>query len=230
MDFGGVLEERIYRAHRAAVGKGGVAADEEHSIEALWRLVRCRRFAAVAAMGERSALQALPDQATDALPYYERLFQLTTDPSASDEDRQAAAAERYTVDVRAAIREVADQLDALDSRFEIINTDPDRSTTTVQGRAFDDYDRAEPFVPDAEDAPPNRRSTEFPNYSSEFVADVVLELGDGVQPNAAERQVLVDAARLLRDVLPAHNDFRLSTHRGFVLDVSRLDLTSFGGA
>lgn len=232
MDFGGdTRTERLYRAHRSTVGQGGSAANEDRSIEALWRLCRMRAFARVAAMAERSALQAFPDHSTDLLPYYERLLMLTPSPADTLEERQAAAAERYALQIQSAVRTVADGLQRLDPRFEIIATDADRSTTTVAGRAFEDLAHAEPFVgSDDEDSPwSGRQSTAWPNYSSEFVADVVLELGDGVQPSALERLTIAAARRFLHDVLPAHNDVRVSTHRGFTLDVSRLDLTSLGG-
>jgi hypothetical protein len=35
------------------------------------------------------------------------------------------------------------------------------------------------------------------------------------------------ARRLLHDILPATANLQIVTHRGFTLDVSRLDLTSF---
>lgn len=234
MDFGGDQRaERVYRALRSAVGVGSTPAREDASIVALARLCRAKAFAIILEGGERSAHQAFPQHATDLLPYYERLFLLTPAPDATTEERQAAVAERYALQLRGAVRDIAAELQTLDSRFEIVNTDPDRSTTTLVGRAFEDLAGAEPFNPASEADPPvpwsGRVSSGFPNYSSEFVAYVVLELGDGVQPNAAERITLTKARRYLHDVLPAHNDIQISTHRGFTLDVSRLDLTSLGG-
>ena len=234
MDFGGDQRaERVYRALRSAVGVGSTPTREDGSIVALARLCRAKAFAIILEGGERSAHQAFPQKATDLLPYYERLFLLTPAPDATIEERQAAVAERYALQIRSAVRDVAAELAELDPRFEIVNTDPDRSTTTLVGRAFEDIESAEPFYTASEADPvvpwAGRKSTGWPNYSSEFVTDVVLELGDGVVPNAAERLMLTKARRYLQDVLPAHNDIRISTHRGFTLDVSRLDLTSLGG-
>jgi len=230
MDFGGNQRaERIYRALRSSVGRGGAPVDEERSILDLWRKCRAEAFAVGLEALERAALQAFPSHATDALGYYERLLLLTPAPDATTEERQAAAAERYALKVQSSIRQIAEALQRLDERFSIVETDEARSTTTLFGRAFDDFAGAEPYVEPGEEGAPDRHSTGWPNYSSEFVADVVLELGDGVLPNAAERLVMAEARRYLHDVLPAHNDIRISTHRGFTLDVSRLDLTSLGG-
>lgn len=228
LDFGDDQRAaRIYRASRSIVGRGGVPVREDTSILDLWRACRAQAFAIILEGGERAALQALPDRATDALPYYEKLFGLTPEPGETDEARQAEAAARFTLEVRSAVRDLATALTAIDARFRITDTDYAQSMTTVHGRAFDDFDRDEPYTDDAEDVP-IRRSSGYPNYSSDFIADVVLELGDGVLPSADERRKIARAAAHLHAVLPGHNDFSIATHRGFTLDVSRLDLTSLG--
>jgi hypothetical protein len=230
LDFGGdARHERIYRAMRSAVGKGGSALDEQNGIEPLWRFVRSKAIAEVAALMELGALEAFPDNASELLPYYERLLLLALDPEATDEERRVAVTELYTLQIASDIPSLAASLTALDERFSITATDPQQSCSTVLGRAFDDYAGAEPYIAATEDASPvPRHSTAFPNYSSEFTAYVVLELGDGVLPNDAERRTMAKAKRLLGELLPAHNDLVMATHRGFTLDVSRLDLTGLG--
>jgi hypothetical protein len=212
-------EDLIYNAWRSAVGKGG-SASSPSAIEALFRRVRARAVAAVADMGERAALQAFPNLATDLLPYYERLLGLTDDPDLTEDQRRAVAAAQYTLEIASDVPGIQDSLQQLDERFAVVIPDPNRTLTTMMGRAFEDMAGAEPFGG-------GRLSTSLPNYSGLLVLRVVLELGDGVQPDADERRAMRQARQLLHDVLPAANDLQIVTHRGFKLDVSRLDLTSF---
>lgn len=223
LELGGgeTLVERIYRALRANVGVGGSAADDRNTIDGLWRQVRARAIASVAGMGERAVLQAFPNLATDLLPYYERLFLLVNEPGASEVDRRQAAAERYALQIASTLGEVELALQAIDPRFSILVTAADSASTTVQGRAFEDMAGDEPFGG-------GRHATAFPNYSSDLVCYVLLDIGGGIVPTIAERRSLAAARALLCDVLPADNDISLATHRGFTLDVDRLDLTSFG--
>lgn len=227
LDFGGdARHERIYRAMRSAVGKGGSAVDEANAIESLWRFVRAKAIAAISTRMELAALEAFPDRATELLPYYERLLVVLADPEATDDDRREAVAELYSLQIASDLPDVDAALKRIDARFALTATDPLTATSTVVGRAFDDYGRGEPFVPDdAEAFAIERRSTAFPNYSSEFVAFVLFELGDGVLPSSTDRRAMAAGRRLLGELLPAHNDLVLATHRGFTLDVSRLDLT-----
>ncbi len=217
------LGDRIYQALRSAVGKGG-SARSPAGIDPLWRQCKADAIASVAAMGERSAQQAFPNIATDLLPYYERLLMITSDVGATLEERQAAAAQLYTVTASAALPDVLTQLQRIDERFTLINQEPDGLDTTVLGRAFDDFAGTEPF--DALDA--TRHSTDFPNYSTAFRVYVLLDIGGGEQPTQQERIAIRAAHKVLDDVLPAFNDHQIVTHRGFTLDVDRLDLTSLG--
>ena len=215
--------ERIYAALRSAAGKGG-SADDEDSIDGLLRQCTARAIASVATFGERSALQAFPNHATDALPYYERLFLLAQDPELSDDQRRQAAALRYTNQGGGALPDVEAALQRIDARFSLVATDPADSDVTIHGRAFDDLDGAEPYDPGG-----TRHSTAYPNYSTELVCFVLFELGAGVLPTADEDRALLAAQALLSDMLPSDNDYSIATSGdGFELDVDRLDLTSFG--
>lgn len=223
MQFGGgeTETELVYRAMRANVGQGGAAEDDTTTIEGLWRQARAVGIAAFMTFGERSALQAFPDRATDLLPYYERLFLLTNDPATSEQARREAAAYQYALQIASAIPDIATALQVIDPRFSVLGTSFDQADVTVFGRAFEDFTGEEPFNG-------GRKSTAFPNYSTELVLFVLLDLGGGNAPNASERRAMDSARRLLNDVLPAFNDLQIVTHRGFTLDVDRLDLTSFG--
>lgn len=212
--------ELIYRALRSATGKGGSAEDEANSIDGLIRRVRAAAIASVADMGERSALQAFPNHATDLLPYYERLVGLSDDPDLTEQERRDAAAALYALQQAADIPSIISALQEIDARFDVITAAHTTATTTIAGRAFEDYAGDLPFQG-------GRQSTAFPNYSSELVLRMLLDLGDGVAPDADERRSMRLARRLMHDVLPATVDLQIVTHRGFTLDVSRLDLTSF---
>lgn len=211
--------ERIYYAMRSASGKGGSAEEDETTVEGLWRQCRARAFGAIATFGERSALQAFPHLATDLLPYYEQLFLLTNDPATTDEERRAAAATRYALQIASAMPDIEIALREIDPRFQLITQSPADATVTMFGRAFEDFAATEPFGG-------GRESTLLPNYATQFTVYVLLDLGGGVLPNAEERLSLAAAATLLHEVLPAHNNFQIVTHHGFTLDVDLLDLTS----
>lgn len=214
------LEELIYRALREATGKGGYAEDELGSIDGLIRRTRARAIAAVAAMSERSALQAFPNHATDLLPYYERLLGLTDDPDLTLEERQAAAAALYALQQASDVPSLRTALAAIDARFDVLATSWETAVTTRAGRAFQALAGDEPFGG-------GRESTAFPNYSTASYVTALLDLGDGVEPNDDERRSIKLARRLLHDVIPATADLQIVTHHGFTLDVSLLDLTSF---
>lgn len=225
MDFESTEHERMYRALRAIVGKGGSAVDDS-GIEGLWRSVRAAAIARCASKGRLAALQAFPDQASELLPYYERLLLITADDGDAVEDRQTEAAERYTLQIASDLPSVEASLARIDARFSLVVTDPELSCSTVHGRAFEDFDRAEPFVPDDEAAfSLQRRSTEYPNYSSEFTFYALLELGDGAVPDDADRRAMLAARRLLADLMPAHEDLVMINHLGFTVGVSALDYT-----
>jgi hypothetical protein len=216
--------ENIYFALRSAGGKGGAAADDEHTIDGLWRQCRARAIATVAASGERSALQAFPDRATDLLPYYERLVGVASDPDGDAEARREAAAVLYARQIASAVPDIAAALQAIDSRFSVLATTYAESDTTLFGRAFEDFAGALPFGG-------GRQSTRLPNYSTSFVLFVLLDLGAGIAPTTNERRALATAGKLLAEVLPGHNSYQIVTHRGvggFELDTDLLDLTAFG--
>jgi len=221
MEFDSAEHERVYRVMRSNVGDGGSARDESGP-EGLWRWVRARYIARAASKSRLAVEQAFPDRATEALPYYERLLRITPSGDATVEQRQAAAVNRFTLSFASDMPDLTRALQRIDPRFNVIMPAAELSVTTQPARAFDGYAAELPMGD-------GRRSTAWPNYSSDFEVYVVLELGDGVAPGVEERDEISAARRLLDDVLPAHNTAHVATHRGFKLDRSKLDLTSFGG-
>lgn len=216
--------ENIYYALRSAGGRGGSAEDDEHTIDGLWRQCRARAVATVAASGERSALQAFPDRATDLLPYYERLVGAASDPAGDAEARREAAAMLFTRQIASSVPDIALALQAIDPRFSVLETTYAESDSTIFGRDFEDFAGALPFGG-------GRQSTRLPNYSTSFVLFVLLDIGAGIVPITTEQRAIASAGKLLAEVLPGHNSYQIVTHRGvggFELDTDLLDLTSFG--
>jgi hypothetical protein len=216
--------ESIYLALRSAGGRGGAAEDDEHTIDGLWRQCRARAVATVAASGERSALQAFPDRATDLLPYYESLVGAASDPAGDPEARREAAAVLFTRQIASSVPDIALALRAIDPRFSVLTATYAESDATLFGRAFEDLAGALPFGG-------GRQSTRLPNYSTSFVLFVLFDIGASAVPDTSERRALATAGQLLSEVLPGHNSYEIVTRRGvggFTLDVDLLDLTAFG--
>ncbi len=216
---GGETEvELIYQALRSAVGVGGSAEDEDGSIDGIWRQAKARGIAKASPAAQRAAFQAWPFLATDALDYYEKLFFLTPEPDATDEERRLASSTRYTATVRASVPELEADLLAIDPRFSIVDVPETQTETTHFGRAFEDLAATEPFGG-------GRKSTLFPNYSTEFVVYVLFGLSPGVAPNITEQRLIRLAKEHLNEVLPGWVNFQIVTKIGFVLDIDLLDLT-----
>lgn len=219
MTFGGgpTRTERIYAALRSAAGKGGVAESEEGH-DALLLRVEARAIAAAESFADRSAMQAFPDRATDLLPYYERLFLLSSDPDASEEDRRQASKAQYTLRPRADLPALAETLRRIDDRFSIVSTPDSLSVITVMGRAFEDLAGTEPFGG-------GRKSSALPAYSTRALVVALLDLGNGVAPGSRELVALQRAARVLHDLVPAHEQYTIITHLGFTVGESLLGYT-----
>ncbi len=218
-EFGGgpTQTETIYAAMRSSVGVGGSAVDDE-GIEGLWRQARASGVAAVATTGERAVLQAFPRYATDLLDYYEDLLQAVPEPGDSVVERQAVVEQLWTERVRAALPDIAADLLEIDPRLSIAAFDHAETTDTIHGRAFEDLAAALPFGG-------GRRSTFFPNYSTEFVVTALFNIGSGIVPGLAEQKIIERAKAHLNKVLPATHTFQVLTGVGFILDLDLLDLT-----
>jgi hypothetical protein len=219
LELGGgpTVIEATYRMLTNAVGKGGTAPDDD-TIVALWWQSLAKGIGCVATFDERAALQAFPDKATDLLPYYERLLLTDRDPAASEEERRIVAAARWTASAAFLVSEIEQDLQLIDSRFEVVLTTDDEATVTVFGRNFEDIAGAEPFGG-------GRKATLLPNYSTYFVLTALIDLG-GAAPSAAEKRSILTALRHLSVVLPAWMAFQVVTGIGFNLDIDRLDYTA----
>lgn len=218
-EFGGgsTHTETIYSAVRSSVGVGGAALDDDGTIDGLWRQARSVALAAAATTGERAILQAFPMLATDLLEYYEDLLQAVPEPGDSVLERQAAVSALWTERVRASMPDIAADLLAIDDRFSVAAFGRQTTTDTLHGRAFEDLAGALPFG--------LRRSTRFPNYSTEFVITALFDIGSGVTPTLDEQKLIDRVKQHLNKVLPATHTFQVLTGVGFILDTDLLDLT-----
>lgn len=219
-EFGGGSShtETIYAAMRSSVGVGGAALDDDGTIDGLWRQARAVGLAAAATTGERAILQAFPGRATDLLEYYEQLLGAVPEPGDSELERQAVVEQLWTERVRASLPDIAADLLAIDPKFSLASFDHAETTDTLHGRAFEDLAATLPFGG-------GRRSTRFPNYSTEFVVTALFDIGSGVAPSIPEQKLIERAKAHLNKVLPAPHAFQVLTGIGFILDVDLLDLT-----
>jgi len=215
--------EAAYVAMREAVGQGGYAA--EGTIEAAWRWARARGLRGAFCDG-RAALCYFPDRTVDAIAVYEEILQLTSAPTETDEERRAAIVDKWIGLIDVSTSSLEDELQKIDSRFSILEHDFATSTTTQRGRAFEDWDPTDPLAcgPDFGVI----KSTMWPNYSTEFVCQIMYALPVG--PISTDALHCLDEAKtLLNEALPAWVDFEFTrTQTGFLLDIDLLDLEGFG--
>jgi hypothetical protein len=225
---GKALVERIYWAMRAAVGEGNYAVETPpaSTIEGAWRWARAQALASAQA-DERAVMQMYPDRATDMIEVYEEILGITAPSASSDEERRQEIVRRWVLAVTAVQEELEDELQLIDPLFSIIYSSYDASDTTEAGRAFEDYLPADP----AASGPPfngGRSSTDWPNYSADFIVIVLYDIGAGVL-SAEQLRRVEQAKEVLNRALPAWVAFSIIVNPtgGFILDQSPLDFGTF---
>lgn len=215
--------EKYYDALKQAVGKGN--SGEDGSLEAEWRLARAKGIRAAFA-DERAVMQWFPDRCTDFIEVWEDLLKLTVGPGLEDQERRDNITERLT-SAQSAITSVMERaLQNIDPLFSVIGIEPSISITTVLGRGFQDTNPSA-----AQSCGPafygGRKSTQYPNYSSDFICYVLYDIGGGA-PSAEQERIVVKAEQLLYDILPSWMDFNISFSAvGFILDQDLLDVGCF---
>jgi hypothetical protein len=221
---GPTTAEQAHKFLKSAVGVGGSSPDDE-SIEAQWRFARARGVVAAFA-DERAVSQAFPDRATDYIPVYEDILALSSG-GLSDEDRRLLILDRWIAGLSAVTDELETELQEIDPLFSIVEIDRDDVAVTEPGRGFEDWN---PASGDA--AGPafggGRSSTEWPNFSRDFICYVEYALGSG--PITAENERRIERAKtVLNNALPSWVSFSIyTTDVGFILDQDVLDITAFG--
>lgn len=212
--------ERTYEAMKRAVGEGGYAKNED-GIEGLWRAVRADAIAAINSSAERAITQAFPNLATDHIPVYEEQFRITPASGETDEQRRQAITEAYTRRVESDHPTLLLALQRIDPRFTVPDVPRETSVVVELGKAFQPLSGTPAFGG-------GRRSTAFPNYASEYIVPVVLDLSATPTPTAAEQLVLLKAKRYLNEVLSSWMHYAVGVGGvgvGFILDDSTLDAT-----
>lgn len=204
---GGPTEvELVYEAIKRAVGEGGYAKNEA-GIDGLWRASKARALASLNLAVDRAVLQALPNVATDLLPYYEALLALTPGADASAASRRAAATASYTRSTRADCPSLTGALAAIDSRASLLSTARSLTDIAIMGKPF---------------------ATDFPAYASaENFIRVLLDLGTaGPMPAAADLEIMRQIRQMLADAVSAWVDISVVGSVGFLADMSPCDCTA----
>jgi len=201
---------------KKAVGERGYAKNED-GIDGLWRAVRAQSIASLNHGDDIAALQAFPNRASALLGYYEWLFYITPPEGSTLEQRQQVVAERYTAEIEASIPDIEQQLQAIDPRASVLGIDRDKSTQVQLGKAFEPQDGTPDYG--------EHRSTAWPNFASDYVVTVLLDLGHLVA-TPAELLIIGRIKRLLRTVLQGWMTFAVVTSVGFVADLSPADVTA----
>lgn len=223
---------KAYDTIRQAVGKGG-SAENDRGIDGLWRRSRAQGLAAATSSTRRAALQAFPQNATDALPFYERATGIVPSPDATDAERTEAALERWTAEPLKSWAELELALKALDARFSLVMPNysggagygEDAEVVTMYGRGFDGYDLLAASSQPAFGI--TGGCTQYPAYSTRQVLRVLFTLGYTGALTPADLEIVEKAKRLLRGALRSDEDFQISTGP-WVLDVTPIDFGALG--
>lgn len=213
---GKTLTQTMYEQLRDAVGIGGWDPREDESIDGIIRAAKAKGLAAAASHDASAALQAFAGMAVDQLEWFERALGIVASPDEPLVDRQAVVALKWVRVVSAVVPELEERLQSIDQRFSILSVDWKKESTTTLGKPFEQHDGSDAFGG-------GRTSTQLPNYSSEFVLRVLLDLGSGVAPDQEDLRRIDTAKRLLGEALPSWMTFTIGTEQGFVLDRSVLD-------
>ena len=219
------LAERAYASLRDAKGRENCGDDD--SLEGRWRWAMARGLAAAFA-DHRAVCQVWPDRATDFIEVYEDILHITAPSASSDEERRQEIIRRWVLSVTADTPTLEEELQRIDPLFSILDQPRTNTAVTSQGRGFEDYNPADPSA-----AGPafggGRSSTEWPNFSDDFVCVVQYNVAAG-SLSALQQRRIEQAKAVLNRVLPAWVDFSIIANpsAGFILDQSLLDFGAFG--
>lgn len=223
------LPERLYWALRSAVGELNYAPETipGTTVEGAWRWSRALALAAMKA-DERAVYQTFFDRLTDSLSVWEDLLGITAPSASSNEERRQTIIDQVVSGATAVEGPLQDELQEIDALFSIVYADHDYADVTEPGRGFEDYVPADPDACGPEFGG-GRSSTEWPNYSSDFVCLVQYGVAAGAI-TAEQRRRIAAAEAVLNRALPSHVDFMIVADPtgGFILDLSILDLGAFG--
>lgn len=196
---------KAYQTIKQAVGEGG-SAENDRGIDGLWRRSRAKGLAAATSAKRRALLQAFPQLATDALPYYERLCKIIPPIEATEAERREVVVERYT---RQPIRNHAEllaALQAIDPAFTILVHDDSKEIVAFFGRAFDGHDPSSPAVQPQFGIAGG--ATQYPAFSTRQTVRVSYPITG--TPTAEQNVRMQRARELLLEALPTDVDFTIA--------------------
>jgi len=217
---GPTLEDRLFAELVQAFGYGLVPDDIEESIEGLFLIGMAKALAAAASFDEAAATQVFPGLATDAIADYEQILQLAIE-SVDEEDRRRAVEEQWTWIPPTTMPLISERLLEIDPRFDLLDVTWLESATTHFGRTMQGQSGEDAFGG-------GRTATNVPAFSNADVVYVFLDVGAGPLSDSA-RSAYERGRRLLHDSIPAWMDYQIATDTDFILDLSVLDGTMFGG-
>jgi hypothetical protein len=189
----------------------------EDSLEDGWRQAKVTGLLMAFSMGERAAMQALPQWATDHVEVYEDL--LGVPQAETGAERRDAITAAWTLELGATIPALRIMLQAIDSGLDIVDIDEDWSTVFQQGKAYAPHSGTPDYG--------NLLATDWPNYSTHFV---IKAIWTGLPNGVPEPYVRAEVERALNTTLPSWDDYTIqNAASGFYLDGfndSYLDLTA----
>jgi len=206
------------------VGRGNTGQDG--SIVEEWRLSRARGIAASQAF-LRAFYNNFPEVSTDKIELYETLLGITPGVDESDQERRDRIATLWYSNDSAIGSSLEERLQDIDSDFSIIDLEDTYTSTTVEGRVFEDFNTSDPAA-----AGPafggGRKASDYANYSSRYICFVRYDITAGTITNEQIRAISA-AEELLNKSLPAWVDYRIVTSitTGFILDRDLLDIGAF---
>lgn len=208
--------ELMLQALVAGVGKGH-AADED-GVEWRWRECQAEALSFAYNLAEGALAQFYPSSATAGLAYYRELFNLH---GRSDQDVRDRASSLMLTQGLGGVPGLLERLKAIDNDFEIDELPWGQCITTIQGRAFEDWEGDAPFG-----FTNGRGETQFPNYSNALTVFIGLDTGDAA-PTDVQLANVAEAEAMMNDDLPIWVDYIIGGRTGFILDESHLDWDRF---
>lgn len=205
--------ELAYKALRQAVGEGG-SAPNDRGIEGLWRRSKAQGLAAATSHCRRALNQAFPFLATDLLPYYERILGIIPPTGATETARREEVVLLWTRRTSSVVPNLADELQALDTRLTIVQLPHSEAGTAQFGRAFAAHEDDDGNPLEGGPYGIERGHALAPGYSTAQIVHVRFAVGHTGPLTDAELVIVERAKRLLRGLLASDTDFQISVEDG----------------
>lgn len=229
----------IHADLRAAVGErsaGNSMAGPEGGLEDLEARAVSRALASGATFFDRYAVQAIPHKMSLALGAWEKVLAVFSKPT--DPDRRAQIAQRFALNIDAAMPALKAGLKAISPNFDIAYLPWEYVSFVMHGSRDFEGLPGTGAAPYAVGQAAGRKSTRWPSGHTD---DMTVWVKYKVVPPASEipRDHLDAAAAFLNSTLPADEGFSIANSAdgpdgfGFYLDggpdgTSLMDQTSFG--